>query len=48
MTVFRHGRYHQLGTPLLALATGLINQELLLQNEYLAAENRIDRLASHA
>jgi len=30
---------------LLAYATGLVNQELLLQNEYLAAENRI--LRSH-
>jgi putative transposase len=30
---------------LLAYATGLVNQELLLQNEYLAAENRI--LKSH-
>ena len=28
---------------LLAYATGLMNQELLLQNEYLAAENRILR-----
>jgi hypothetical protein len=27
----------------LAYVTGLINQELLLQNEYLAAENRILR-----
>ena len=26
---------------LLAFVTGLVNQELLLQNEYLAAENRI-------
>jgi hypothetical protein len=26
---------------LLAYMTGLVNQELLLQNEYLAAENRI-------
>ena len=26
---------------LLAYITGLVNQELLLQNEYLAAENRI-------
>jgi hypothetical protein len=30
---------------LLAYATGLVNQEPLLQNEYLAAENRI--LKSH-
>jgi hypothetical protein len=29
----------------LAYVTGLVNQELLLQNEYLAAENRI--LRSH-
>ena len=28
---------------LLASVTGLVNQELLLQNEYLAAENRILR-----
>ena len=28
---------------LLAFVTGLVNQELLLQNEYLAAENRIPR-----
>ena len=28
---------------LLAYVTGLVNQELLLQNEYLAAENRIRR-----
>ena len=28
---------------LLAYATGLVNQELLLQVEYLAAENRILR-----
>ena len=30
-------------TRLLAYVTGLANQELLLQNEYLAAENRILR-----
>jgi hypothetical protein len=29
--------------PLLAYVTGLVNQELLLQNEYLAAENRVLR-----
>ena len=29
--------------PLLAYVTGLVNQELLLQNGYLAAENRILR-----
>jgi len=28
---------------LLTYVTGLVNQELLLQNEYLAAENRILR-----
>jgi hypothetical protein len=28
---------------LLAYVTGLVNQELLLQNEYLAAENRVLR-----
>ena len=28
---------------LLAFVTGLVNQELLLRNEYLAAENRILR-----
>ena len=28
---------------LLAYVTGLVNQELLLRNEYLAAENRILR-----
>jgi hypothetical protein len=27
--------------PLLAYVTGSVNQELLLQNEYLAAEHRI-------
>src|SRR5690348_11057432 len=31
------------GLRLLAYVTGLVNQELLLQNEYLAAENRILR-----
>jgi hypothetical protein len=29
---------------LLAYVTGLVNQELLLQNDYLAAENRILRV----
>ena len=29
---------------LLAFVTGLVNQELLLQNEYLAAENRVLRV----
>lgn len=28
---------------LLGYVTGLVNQELLLRNEYLAAENRIPR-----
>ena len=28
---------------LLAYVTGMVNQQLLLQNEYLAAENRILR-----
>jgi hypothetical protein len=28
---------------LLACVTGLVNRELLLQNEYLAAENRVLR-----
>ena len=32
-------RFHW--THLLALVTGLVNQDLLLRNEYLAAENRI-------
>ena len=31
---------------LLTYVTGLVNQELLLQNEYLAAENRILGLPS--
>ena len=30
-------------TRLMAYVTGLVNQELLLQNEYLAAENQILR-----
>src|SRR5687768_9790842 len=34
-------RFHW--THLLAFVTGLVNQELLLRNEYLAAENRIFR-----
>ena len=29
---------------LLTYVTGLVNQELLLQNEYLAAENRVLRV----
>jgi putative transposase len=33
---------------LLAFATGLVNQQLLLQKEYLAAENRILRAHLHA
>jgi hypothetical protein len=32
---------------LLAYVTGSVNQELLLQNEYLAAENRILRAKLH-
>jgi hypothetical protein len=32
---------------LLAYVTGLVNQELLLQNEYLAAENRILKARLH-
>jgi len=32
-----------LGTRLLAYVTGTVNQELLLRNEYLTAENRILR-----
>ena len=45
------GGYHELSAMrdrfhwarLLAFVTGLVNQELLLRNEYLAAENRILR-----
>ena len=45
------GGYHELSVMrdrfhwarLLAFVTGLVNQELLLRNEYLAAENRILR-----
>ena len=36
-----HDRLHW--ARLLAFVTGLVNQELLLRNEYLAAENRILR-----
>src|SRR5215471_2207635 len=36
-----HDRFHSAGV--LAFVTGLVNQELLLRNEYLAAENRILR-----
>jgi len=32
-----------LWAPMLAYVTGTVNQELLLRNEYLAAENRILR-----
>ena len=32
---------HNKWLRLLTYVTGLVNQELLLQNEYLAAENRI-------
>ncbi len=35
----RHSRW----AKLLAYVTGSVNQELLLRNEYLAAENRISR-----
>ena len=41
----RHER--QPWVRLLAYATGLVNQELLLKNEYLAAENRILRAHFH-
>jgi hypothetical protein len=34
---------HNIWARLLAYVTGLVNQKLLLQNEYLAAENRILR-----
>jgi hypothetical protein len=34
-------RFH--GARLLSFVTGLVNQELLLRNEYLTAENRILR-----
>src|SRR4030095_9737650 len=37
----RHDRFHW--AHLLAFVTGLVNQELLLRTEYLAAENRILR-----
>ena len=37
------GNRHPYRDRLLAYVTGLVNQELLLQNEYLAAENRILR-----
>ena len=33
----------EMGSPVGAYVTGLVNQELLLQNEYLVAENRILR-----
>src|SRR5580765_4669716 len=36
-----HARFHW--ARILAFVTGLVNQQLLLQNEYLAAENRILR-----
>jgi len=49
--VVDRGRYHESSTMydrfqparLLAFVTGLVNQELLLRNEYLIAENRILR-----
>ncbi len=34
---------HNKWLRLLTYVTGLVNEELLLQNEYLAAENRIMR-----
>lgn len=34
---------HAMGHRCLAYVTGMVNQRLLLQNEYLAAENRILR-----
>jgi len=37
------GNRHPYRDRLLAYVTGLVNQKLLLQNEYLAAENRILR-----
>src|SRR5580765_4993172 len=36
-----HARFHW--ARILAFVTGLVNQELLLRNEYLAAENRVLR-----
>ena len=36
-----NSRYHW--TRLLAFVTGMVNQDLLLRNEYLAAENRVLR-----
>jgi hypothetical protein len=49
------GSYHELSAMcdrfhwahLLSFVTGLVNQELLLRNEYLMAENRISEPASH-
>jgi putative transposase len=43
--MFVHHARKQVGVRLLAYVTGLVNQRLLLQNEYLVAENRI--LRSH-
>jgi hypothetical protein len=37
------GESKMLGASLLAYVTGTVNQELLLRNEYLTAENRILR-----
>src|SRR5258708_36968780 len=37
------GEFKMLWARLLAYVTGIVNQELLLRNEYLAAENRILR-----
>jgi hypothetical protein len=41
MNVFMSNQFHW--TRLLAFVAGLINQELLLRNEYLLAENRVLR-----
>jgi len=35
------GAYECFGARMLAYVTGIINQELLTQNEYLVTENRI-------
>src|SRR5215471_7061419 len=46
MMELRHARFHPL-CPTSGLCDGLVNQELLLQNEYLVAENRILRAHVH-
>src|SRR5215471_11635324 len=46
MMELRHARFHRL-CPTSGLCDGLVNQELLLQNEYLLAENRILRAHVH-